>query len=131
MSGMNTIIKSSLIVSAFFAFSALAKAEVKKITIAYSRLLLPVDRQGMAIPQAIIGGKVDFEGSAPAYVSLIIGGQTYTQPTDRLGYFSFLAYTANANSYNLEAWLPVTESSIEPSPAIVTVKNALISENAN
>jgi hypothetical protein len=126
---MNTFIRTSLILSAFFAFSTLATAEVIKITIAYSRLLLPVDRQGMSIPQAIIGGKVDFEGAAPAYVSLIIGGQTYTQPTDRLGYFSFLAYTANANSYNLEAWLPATESSTEPSPEIVKVNNALISAN--
>ncbi len=109
-------------------FAALAKAEIKKINITYSRLLLPVDRQGFAIPQAIIGGKVDFEGVAPAYVSLIIGGQSYTQPTDRMGYFSFLAFTANAANYTVEAWLPAVEGA-EESSARLTVENALVGVN--
>lgn len=126
---MKTLIKTSFLFASFFAFIALSQAEVRKITVTYSRLLLPVDRNGHSIPQAIIGGKVDFEGAAPAYVSLLIGGQTYTQPTDRLGYFSFLAYTANAAEYTLEAWQPALELE-EPAPLRLKVKNLLVSVNS-
>ncbi|MEZ4815015.1 MAG: hypothetical protein R3A80_07400 [Bdellovibrionota bacterium] len=126
---MKSLIRTALIASTFFGFMFLASAQVqnsqiKKININYSRLLLPVDRQGFAIPQAIIGGQVDFEGVAPAYVTLIIGGQSYTQPTDRQGFFSFLAYTANASNYTLEAWLVGAETD-ESGSAKITVENAL------
>lgn len=85
---------------------ALAENSVKRIDIAYSRVLSPVDRNGFPIPQAAVGGRVHFEGSAPAYVSMLVGGQVYNQPTDRLGYFSFFVYTAGAGQYTLEAWMP-------------------------
>ena len=86
--------------------ASFAATQIKKIHISYSQLLLPVDRQGFQIPQAIIGGNIEFEGTAPVYVSLLIGGQTYTAPTDQLGAFSFLAFTANAGNYELRAWTP-------------------------
>jgi len=125
---MKTLIKTSVLFTGFFMFAALAKAEIKKINITYSQLLLPVDRQGFAIPQALVGGYVDFEGKAPAYVSLLIGGQIYNQPTNHLGYFSFMAYTANASTYTIEAWLPAAEG-VEESSARLRVENALVGVN--
>lgn len=107
---MKTLIKSSVILSCFLTMLALAESPIKKVDISYSRLLMPVDRNGFSIPQAIVGGKVDFQGTAPAYVTMLIGGQAYTQPTDRMGYFSFLVYTNGAGEYRLEAWMPQADA---------------------
>lgn len=101
---MKNKFKMVFLLSSFLSLSALAETTLKTLTIKYSRLLMPVDRQGFAIPQAIVGGKVDFEGDLPVFVTMIVGGQSYTQPTDRAGFFSFLVYTAGASEYTLEAW---------------------------
>lgn len=104
---MKNFMKLSICFSALLTLSAFAETTLKKLTINYSRLLLPVDRQGFAIPQAIVGGKVDFEGDLPVFVTMLVGGQSYTQATDRAGFFSFMVYTAGASEYTLEAWTAV------------------------
>jgi hypothetical protein len=99
-------IKSTILISLMTAALSFSATIMDRIQVAYSRVLFPVDRNGFEIPQAIIGGNVAYSGMGPVYVTLSIGGQKYTQPTDIDGNFSFLAYTNFAGSYELNAWLP-------------------------
>lgn len=101
-----------LLTLAFVGLAAVANpdpssvVEIKGLTINYSRIMFPVDRQGFSIPQAIIGGKVDFTGAAPVFVTLNIGGQVFTSPSDQFGNYSFFVYTNGAGRYDLLAWSP-------------------------
>src|SRR5437763_643179 len=116
----NTLLKSFIVLSLTTSIYAKAATIIKSINIQYSRLLFPVDRQGFEIPQFVVGGNVDYTGDLPIFVTLTIAGQSYTQPTDKLGQFSFFAYAAGAGSYQLDAWVP----SIGAAPKTDSVKVA-------
>lgn len=88
----------------FVCVGAADTTTIKSIEIDYSHLLFPIDRQGFEIPQAIVGGYVEYEGTDQIFVSLLIDGQSYSQPVDPKGQFSFLAYAGRAGNYQIEAW---------------------------
>jgi hypothetical protein len=58
-----------------------------------------------AVDNAAIGGKVEFTGPGPVYVTIRMGGQDYTALTDQTGKYSFWVY-ANSSRFVSEAWLP-------------------------
>jgi hypothetical protein len=99
-----TLFSTLLTLSCFISLNAFAKTEIQQLRIDYSRTLTPADNHGYTIFQAIVGGKVDFIGQAPIYVTMQVGGQTYTTLTDPAGFYSFFVYTNNAGQYNLQAW---------------------------
>ncbi len=98
------LVLSLLALSFLGSFTANAATEIRGIHLTYQRVLHPADRNGFPIPQLITGGYVDAVGAFPVYVTLSIGGQRITQPTDAQGQFSFFAYTAGAGNYEVEAW---------------------------
>ena len=83
--------------------SSMAATVISQVHVDYAQSLMPADRQGYLIPEAIVGGKVDFTGAPPVYVTLRTGGQNYTQLADQQGNFSFLVY-ANSGQFTIEAW---------------------------
>ena len=93
-----------------FAADIPAKTIIHSVKVKYSYILAPVDSQGMTIYQAILGGHVDFEGTPEVNVTVKIGGQVYTSPTDPKGNFSFLVYTNNAGRFEVGAWTPSSDA---------------------
>ena len=89
-----------------------AKTTIKSVRVTYSYLLYPVDDHGMTIYQAILGGHVDFEGIPQVNVTVKIGGQVYTSPTDPKGNFSFLVYTNSSGRFEVGAWTPNSDAYI-------------------
>ena len=93
-----------------FAADVPAKTVIHSVKVKYSYLLYPVDSQGMTIYQAILGGHVDFEGIPEVNVTVKIGGQSYTSPTDPKGNFSFLVFTNNSGRFEVGAWTPYSDA---------------------
>ena len=93
-----------------FAADIPAKTVIHSVKIEYSRMLYPVNAQGFEIYQAIIGGHVDFEGKPEVNVTLKIGGQTYTAPTDPHGDFSFFVFANYAGRFEVGAWSPNSDA---------------------
>ncbi|MEO5667500.1 MAG: hypothetical protein ABIR96_05535 [Bdellovibrionota bacterium] len=74
-------------------------------TIRYAQSIYPIDRGGFIYPMALIGGNVRFDGNGPVYVTLHIGGQTFTALTDSRGDYSFFAYANGSGHYDVQAWV--------------------------
>jgi hypothetical protein len=72
--------------------------------IRYARSMYPADSNGGIYPMAIVGGTVRFDGPGPVYVTLRIGGQSYSALTDQRGDYSFFAYTNGAGRFEVQAW---------------------------
>ncbi|MBS1985216.1 MAG: hypothetical protein JST16_13685 [Bdellovibrionales bacterium] len=64
----------------------------------------------------VVGGKVDFTGPGPVFVTLVNGGQSYTSPVDQFGQYSFFIFVAN-NNINTTAWVPGQATAAVPSTA--------------
>jgi len=92
--------------------TTIQNSQVGDVTIDYARLVAPADRQGFSVYMAAIGGSVQLDGVAPVNVTLRIGGQSYTALTDRNGVFSFFVYANGSSRFEVEAWLPESESVI-------------------
>lgn len=73
--------------------------------IRYAQNIYPIDRGGYAYPMALVGGNVRFEGEGPVYVTLRIGGQSFSALTDNRGDYSFFAYTNGAGRFEVNAWV--------------------------
>jgi hypothetical protein len=93
-----------------FAADIPAKTIIHSVKIEYSRMLYPVNAQGFEINQAIIGGHVHFEGKPEVNVTLKIGGQVYTAPTDPHGNFSFFVFANYAGRFEIGAWSPNSDA---------------------
>jgi hypothetical protein len=93
-----------------FAADVPAKTVIHSVKVTYSYLLYPVDDHGMTIYQAILGGHVDFEGTPEVNVTVKIGGQVYTSPTDPKGNFSFFVYTNSSGRFEVGAWTPHSDA---------------------
>jgi|GEM_PF-2355380 len=87
------------------ADSSSTETRIIENRIQYARNIFPIDRGGFAYPMALIGGTVFHTGPAPVYVTLRIGGQTFTALTDTRGDYSFFAYTAGAGRFEVQAWV--------------------------
>ncbi len=98
------------VASKTLAPEATSSTVIKDITLHYAQLLAPANRQGTSIFMAIAGGRVDFEGPGPVFVTMSIGGQKYTSPTDQQGAFSFLTYANGSSSLDLNAWVAGDDS---------------------
>jgi hypothetical protein len=99
----------SFSVMVFGAAQAVAAPQIKETqiidnAIRYARSIYPIDRNGGVYPMAAVGGTVQFEGPGPVYVTLRIGGQTYSALTDQRGDYSFFAYTNGAGRFEVQAW---------------------------
>lgn len=70
--------------------------EISEATITYSQLV--------GQNQAIIGGQVAFAGPGPVFVTVRMGGQSFTQPVDFEGFFSFFVFTNGDGQFEYSAW---------------------------
>ncbi len=87
---------------ALTAFSASA-ATIERNTIEYIRAVFAQQSGGYTERMAAVGGKVDFIGEGPVFVTLVNGGQHYSSITDQLGRYSFFIWTNN-DSVETFAW---------------------------
>lgn len=81
-----------------------AMDSIGEITINYAFELRDRDWHPADDRVAAIGGNVDFTGHIP-FVTISIGGQDYTSPTDMNGNFSFLVFS-NDREFTATAWSP-------------------------
>jgi len=88
-----------------FADSVPSETRIIDNTIRYAQNIFPIDRGGYAYPMAIVGGNVRFQGEGPVYVTLRIGGQSYTALTDNFGDYSFFAYANGGRRFEVNAWV--------------------------
>ena len=117
LQGMGNLAHASKIDA--ISVTASSQTIIHDVEIHYSRLVTPADRNDFTIYLAAIGGKVNFEGEAPVYVTLKIGGQTYTAPSDREGMYSFFVYTNNSGEFEVSAWT-------NDSPELVSTTGAIV-----
>jgi hypothetical protein len=103
MSGLMVLGAQSMVASAHEPGSPTRIIETK---ISYARALQAADRQGIPVYMAAIGGQIVFEGSAPVFATLKMGGQIYTVATDRQGFYSAFVYTNGYNEFTVEGWSP-------------------------
>jgi hypothetical protein len=115
-----------------FASTHTTQAYLGTPEVTYAQVITSVDPRGNRIHQAILGGHVAFANTlGPANITVHIGGQRYTQPTDSRGNFSFFVYTNNAPEYLVEAWLPAnalphhSELPVVQAPSVESVKLSL------
>ena len=79
---------------------------IVEVKIAYARALTAADSNNFNVYMAAIGGQVVFEGKAPVYVTIKAGGQIYTFPCDKEGFYSTFIYTNGYNQFTVEGWSP-------------------------
>jgi len=82
------------------------ETRIVETRIQYARALRADDRNGFPVYMAAIGGQVVFEGHAPVFATVKLGGQIYTVPGDKEGYFSLFVYTNGYNDFTVEGWSP-------------------------
>ena len=97
--------------SALLAFAALpalaSDAGDTTITankLTYAQSFVVMAQGGGTQSIGAVGGKVDFVGPGPVFVSLVNGGQVYTSPTDQQGNYSFFIFVAY-NNVSTNAWV--------------------------
>ncbi len=107
---MKNTLRLFVLSCSLLGLSSIATTIISQVHVDYAQILSPADRQGYTITQAIVGGKVDFNGATPVFVTILTGGLSYTQPADQQGNFSFLIYP-NSNQFNVSAWVAGTAKS--------------------
>ncbi len=77
---------------------------VEQVKVDYARAIETIDRGGGPTILGAVGGFVRYRGPGPVFVTLRIGGQSYSSPVDkRTRQFAFLVW-ANQDRFQVEAW---------------------------
>lgn len=110
---MKHILTLTLALGSLSAFGA----NIEHNTIQFIRPIFSPQPNGSTERMAAVGGKVDFTGTGPVYVTLTNGGQHYTTPTDSYGNYNFFIWT---NGNNIDTWAWVPEQPVNDTPVMPT-----------
>ncbi len=106
--------------------SAFATTTITDVNVSYANSVVAAGQPTGMVDMAYIGGQVAFTGAAPVFVTIEIGGQIYSQPTDLEGYFSFFVFSNGAGEFRYSAWAPTPSDCADGCQAAKTAKKTFV-----